>query len=275
MLAGCGYQALGTQGKQPSVPVASADALSANSYSVQATHVVGTALGVMRQLRDGSLTATGAKRLLGAGQVALERLARATSQPLLQENLAEASDAFAVFLAVMLNQSVPAYQQALANLTGTLAGFGRVCSDGNPDFAGGISGWEATNASTALSRSAIAHDGQWSLQVTNAGTSPAAAGFTNSAPWAPVTLKGSDQVALWARALQGRPTLTLQVRELSGGSVLGSTQVTMRLDSTFRFESLTYQIRHPGASSLSVTVSAAGLAPGDAFLVDDVTIVRC
>jgi hypothetical protein len=37
---------------------------------------------------------------------------------------------------------------------------------------------------------------------------------------------------------------------------------------------LTYRIRRPGASRLSVTVSAAGLAPGRAFLVDDITIVR-
>jgi hypothetical protein len=64
------------------------------------------------------------------------------------------------------------------------------------------------------------------------------------------------------------------VRELSGSTVVGSQQVRMKLDSAFRFVHLTYQIRRPGASRLSVTVSAAGLAPGGAFLVDDITIVR-
>jgi hypothetical protein len=64
------------------------------------------------------------------------------------------------------------------------------------------------------------------------------------------------------------------VRELSGSTVVGSQQVRMKLDSAFRFVHLTYQIRRPGSSSLSITVVAADVAPGGAFLVDDITLVR-
>lgn len=150
----------------------------------------------------------------------------------------------------------------------------------NPDAATGISGatgtssWAAASEDTALTRSATAHGAPWSLQVANAGTSPAGVGFTDSPASVSTTLKGSVQIALWARAVTGAPTVTLQVRELSGDTVVGSQQVTTRLDSTFRLEYLTYQVKRPGGSSLSVTISAVGLLPREAFLVDNITIVR-
>jgi hypothetical protein len=145
---------------------------------------------------------------------------------------------------------------------------------GNSDLAGGTQGWAPANGNTALSRSTTAHEGRWSLQATNEGNSPAAAAFTDSPSWVSTTLKGSEQIELWARAVTGTPTLTMQVRELSGGSVGGSRQVTMKLGTTFRFVKLTYKVRRPGTSRLSVTVSAQDLPPGEAFLVDDITIVR-
>lgn len=234
LLAGCGYQAVGAQQEQPAAPVPPAGAVSANSGCLQATPVVGSALGVVRRLQRGSMKAADAWRLLGGGQTALGRLARATTEPVLQANLAQAFDALTVYRAVMLNPGAPAYQQAFANLAGTLTGFGRVCSVGNPDSVTGAGGWAAV----------------------------------------PVTLKGSVQAGLWARAVSGTPTLTLRVQEVSGGSVLGSQQVTLPLEHASRFEGLTYRVLHPGASSLRVTVSAAGLAPGKAFLVQDITVVR-
>jgi hypothetical protein len=67
----------------------------------------------------------------------------------------------------------------------------------------------------------------------------------------------------------------MQVRELAGDSVRGSRQVTMKLGTTFRIVNLTYQVRGGrGTSRPRVTVSAQDLAPGEAFLVDDITIVR-
>jgi hypothetical protein len=234
LLAGCGYQAFGTQEEQPAASAPPTEAASANSECVQATPVVSDALGVIRQLQRGSMTAADAQRQLRAGQTALGGLARATTQPVLQAYLAQTFDALTVFRAVMLNPGLPSYQQVFANLAGTLAGFARVCSVGTPASVTGAGGWAAV----------------------------------------PVTLKGSVQVGLWAHAVSGTPTLTLQVSEVSGSSVLGTQQVTMQLDQTSRFGSLTYRVGHPGASSLRVTVSAAGQAPGKAFLVNDITVVR-
>lgn len=229
LLAGCGYETAGALRAQPATPTAApSGAVSANSACVQATPVVAGAQGVMRQLQRGSITAADARRMLGPGQTTLDKLARSTTEPVLQENLSQATDAVTTFRAVLANPSVSAYPDAQASLNGTLAGFGRVCSVGTP----------------------------------------------GAPPSVPVTLKGSEQVGLWARAVSGTPTLTLQVSEVSGGSVLGSQQVTMRLDQSLRFTSLTYRIRHPGASSLRVTVSAPGMAPGKDFLVNDITIVR-
>jgi hypothetical protein len=240
---------------------------------VAATHVVATARGVLARLRRGSVTSASARGPLSAAQVALGQLAGVTLEPVLQEDLAEASDALAAFVAVILHPDEPAYQPTYANLAGTLAGFSRVCAVGNPDFMTGTVGWSATNASTTLSRSAVGHYGKWSLQVTDSGAGRATAGLTDTPSWVPVTLKGAEQVGLWARASTGAPVLTLQVTEVSGGFVVGSGQVSVRLGPAFQFESLTYQVRSPGASSLHVTISAS-MAPGEAFLVDDITIVR-
>jgi hypothetical protein len=232
------------------------------------------ALGVLRPLEHGAAVGAQAQRVLAADQAEVARLAHSTTDTALQEDLAQTSDAFTAFQAVMTNRNAPAYLDTLANLTGTLTGLGRVCSVGNPDFAAGTQGWAAANSNTALSRSPTTHTGRWSLQVTNAGTSAGAAGFTDSPSWVSTTLKGSEQVGLWARAVTGTPTLTVQVQELSGSTVVGSRQVTMKLDSTFQFVALSYQVQRPGASKLNVTVSAADLAPGGAFLADDITIVH-
>jgi hypothetical protein len=275
VLAGCGQETLAAQRAQAAAAAtASAAAVSGNSGCMAVMPVVGHALSVLRQLERRAVTGAQAQSLLAADQAEIARLARSTSDTALQEDLAQASDAFAAFGAVMLNPNAPAYQDTFTNLAGTLSGYQRVCSVGNPDFAGGTEGWAALNGNTALSRSATAHAGRWSLQVTNARNSAATAGFTDSPPWVSTTLKGSEQIGLWARAVTGTPTLTLQVRELSGSTVVGSEQMTMKLDSAFRFVDLTYHVRRPGSSKLSVTVSAADLAPGGAFLADGITIVR-
>lgn len=237
LLAGCGYQAIGAQQGQPAAPAPPtppAGDLSANSGCVKATPVVGNALGVVRQIQRGSIAAAGARGLLGAQEASLGTLTRATTEPVLQAYLAQTADALTAYRAVMLNPGAPAYQDTFANLAGTLAGFGRVCSVGSQSSATASGGWAAV----------------------------------------PVTLKGSVQVGLHARAVSGTSILTLQVQELSGSSVLGSQQVTMPLDQTSRFASLTYRVQHPGASSLRVTVSVPGRAPGKDFTVNDITVVR-
>jgi hypothetical protein len=291
VLAGCGHQsyrahqisraqpapAAPTPSQNPAVaaPTPSQNpAVAANSGCVQATPVIDRALGVMGQLQRGAMTAAAARPLLAAGQAGIGRLARTTSDDILQENLAETSDAFAAFLAVMQQPNSSAYQQTFADLAGKLAGFGRMCSVGNSGFETGVRGWTAASPGTALSRSPTAHQGYWSLEVTNSGKDPAREGFTDSPSSVTSTLKGTEQIGLWARALTAAPELTLQVQELSGSTVLGSQQATMKLGPTFRFESLTYQVKWPGHSTLKVTVWADNLAPGASFLVDDITIVR-
>lgn len=273
LAAGCGHQIYRAQPGQAQATAAQDLAVAANSGCVQATPLVERALGVLGQLQRGTVTAADARNVLTAELTGIERLARATPDDVLQQSLANAFDAFTAFRAVMFDRRAPAYPGTFSNLAGTLTGFQRTCSVANPDFATGTQGWAADNSTTALSRSASGHGGRWSLQVTNTGRSPAAAGFTDSPSWVPSTLKGSEQIGLWARALSGAATLTVQVREMSGSTVMGSQQVTMKLGPAFSFENLTYQIRRPG-SRLSLRAWATGLPPGGAWLVDDITMVR-
>lgn len=279
VLVGCGQEIAGagpgTAGAAPSNANVTANlAAAANSGCVQATPVVQSALGVLTQLQRRAVTPAQARSSLAAGLAQLEKLARATPDDVLQESLSNAYDAFTAFQAVMQNPNEPAYPSTFFNLLGTLSGFERTCSVVGTRVANGTGGGTAANVNTKLTRSATAHDAPWSLQVTNTASSPATAGFTVAPSSVSPTLKGSEQIGLWARAIAGAPTVTLQVRELSGATIVGTQQVTMKLDSTFRFGYLTYKVRRPEASRLSVTISAAGLGPHGAFLVDDITIVR-
>ena len=275
LIAGCGHEIAGAQqARAAAAAAATASAVSGNVSCLRAMPVTERALGILQHYQRGAVTGAQAPRELAAAQADLERLARSTSDTVLQENLAEASDAFAAFRVVMTNRNAPAFPPTYADLEGKLTGFRRICSVGNAGFGTGTTGWVAASANTALSRSATGYEGKGSLQVANAGKSPATAGFTDSPAWVPTTLKGSEQIGLWARAVTGTPMLTLQVRELAGSIVIASQQVTMRLGLAFHFVHLTYQVRRPGTSRLSVTVSAADVAPGAGFLVDDITIVR-
>jgi hypothetical protein len=282
VLAGCGHLVVGagpaSAGAGPGSAAASAATANAaaatNSGCAQAAPVVQSALSELTLLQHHAVTPAQARSSLASEVTVLERLSRATPDSVLQQSLANAYDAFTAFQAVMQNPNAPAYPDAFFNLLGTLSGFQRACSVVDSEVANGTSGGAAASVGTTLTRSATAHDASWSLQVTNKGTDAATAGFTDAPSSVSPTLKGSEQIGLWARALTGTPTVTLQVRELVGDTVVGTQQVTMKLDPTFRFEYLTYQVRRPGASRLSVTVSAASLAPSQAFLVDDVTIVR-
>jgi hypothetical protein len=287
VLAGCGQEIPGAV-PGPAAAAAAADlAAAANAGCVQATPVVASALSVLTQLRQGAVTAAAAGGTLSTEVAGLEKLVQTTPSEVLRLALANTDDAFTAFRAVMQNPNAPAYLDTFDNLAGTLSGFHVTCSVVDPQPAAGPRGATgpggleaadsavaATNDSTVLSRSATAHDATWSLQVANAGKSPAAVGFTEWPSWLSPTLKGSVQIALWARAVTGAPTITLQVRELSGSTVIGSRKVTIRLGPTFGFEYLAYQVRRPGASRLSVTISAPGVTPGGAFLVDNITIMR-
>jgi hypothetical protein len=278
VLAGCGHLVAGAQPASPATANAAAAtaanlAAATNSDCVQATPVVASALGVLTPMRQGTVTAAAAGTL-ATDMAGLENLVRATPSEILRLALANTYDAFTAFRAVMKNPNASAYLDTFDNLAGTLSGFHVTCSVVDPEVANGSSGGAAASVNTSLTRSATAHDAPWSLQVANTGTNAATAGFTDAPSSLSPTQKGSEQIGLWARALAGAPTATLQVRELVGDTLVGTQQVTMRLDSTFSFEYLTYQVRRPGASRLSVTISAAGLPPGGAYLVDNITIVR-
>ncbi len=244
-----------------------------SSDCVQATPLVQSALREVNQLQRRAVTPAEARPSLASEVTALVKLARTTPDTVLQESLANVYGASTAFQAVMQNPNAPSYPDTFFNLLGILNGFQRTCSVIGSDLLNGTSG-VGPSFNTRLSRSAIAYDAPWSLQVANAGVNDATAGFTYALSTLSPTLRGSEQIGLWARALTGTATVTLQVGELVGDAVVGTRQVTMKLTPAFRFEYLTYKVRRPGASTLSVTISAADLAAGQAFLVDDITIVR-
>lgn len=273
--AGCSQQPYATPTGPPPAPPAQAIALAASSNCVQATPIVGNALGVLASLRAATLAPAAAQAQLARGLAPIEHLVLTTPDDVTRVALANIYDAFSVFQAFVLNSGAPGYQRAFSNFNGSLAGFHHACSVAGANTAKSApQDWATPDAGTLLSRPERTTGEARALQVTNTHRAPGTAGFTDELSWAFPTSEGSEQVGLWARALRGRPVLTLLVRELSGTRLAGHGEVSLKLGARSRFEYLVYRVRRPGVSRLSVSIFAAHLPPGGAFVVDNISMVR-
>jgi Carbohydrate binding domain len=141
----------------------------------------------------------------------------------------------------------------------------------NGGFEVSLTGWAKTDKRTSLARScAAAHGGSCSAQLGRTRTGNAT--LDDSPNTVSSTAGGATYSAsAWVRAPAGR-TVTLRLRELSGGSLVRSSVVTATGDGTWRQLALTSAATSAGTSlSLEVVVS---LASGSTANVDDVSLKK-
>jgi hypothetical protein len=142
----------------------------------------------------------------------------------------------------------------------------------NPGFEATLSGWRAGNSRTALSRScAVAHSGGCAAQLGRTVSSGDAV-LDDSPDTVASTIAGATYTAsVWVRAPGGR-TVTLRLRELSGGSVVRSRVATVTGNGGWRQLVVTSATAN-GGTSISLEILVSLTTSGKAY-ADDVSLKR-
>jgi hypothetical protein len=276
---GCTLGACGGTAPAPRSRVAAATvpgiAASTNAACAKAPRLVAGVVDVLTRLQRGRLTPAAADPLLASQQSALGALVRGTTADVMQEVFTQLYDALSAFRATLNTPRTATYDDTRADLLGQAVGFRRSCPVSNFGFENGAGGWAAATGASTLASSSTAKDGVAGLQVTNGTSAPATVGFTSSPPWVASTLRGGADFSVWVRGVGGSATVTISVRELAGSTTVGTAAATVSAGPAgYVLVDVPYRVHRPGATRLSVTVTAASVAPGAGFLADDAVIAR-
>jgi hypothetical protein len=141
----------------------------------------------------------------------------------------------------------------------------------NPGFETSLSGWTKSNKRTTLVRTcAVAHGGSCSAELGRTRSGDAV--LDDSPNSGASTAAGATYTAsAWVRAPAGR-TVTLRVRERSGGSAVASRFATVTGDGTWR-QLVVISAATVGGTSLSVEIVVPLTSTAKAQ-VDDVSLQR-
>jgi hypothetical protein len=142
----------------------------------------------------------------------------------------------------------------------------------NRGFETGLSGWAVGNSRTTLVRTcAVAHGGSCSAELRRTG-SPGDAVLDDSPNTVASTVAGATYTAsAWVRVPAGR-SVTLRLRELSGGSAVRTRTATLTGDGSWRQLVVTSAAASGGTSlSLQIVVS---LTTSSKAQVDDLSLKR-
>ncbi|MEO6884857.1 MAG: chitobiase/beta-hexosaminidase C-terminal domain-containing protein, partial [Jatrophihabitantaceae bacterium] len=145
----------------------------------------------------------------------------------------------------------------------------------NSGFESNTNTWTTGSSTVKLTRGfLIAHSGLASAQLTNSGTSAQTCVLKGSRNFVAKTAAGTYTASLWVRGGTSGATLTLQLAELSGTTVIGSASATLALTTNWQQIKLTYVARSPGATALNLLASVASVArTTTAFYADDAVLV--
>jgi PKD repeat protein len=144
----------------------------------------------------------------------------------------------------------------------------------NPGFESNTSGWATGSGSASLTRQSGGHSGSWSGRVQNTGTTAATCALTDSPNWINRTATGTYTASLWVRGASAGATLTWQVRELNGATIVRSASTTLVLTTAWQQITLTYTALQPGVTALDFNASVPAVASNAiAFYADDTLVV--
>jgi peptidoglycan/xylan/chitin deacetylase (PgdA/CDA1 family) len=163
-----------------------------------------------------------------------------------------------------------------ASLTGTASK--QVISQANlaanPGFESNTTGWATGAAGVTLTRQRQPHSGQWGGRVQNTGTTARTCPLTDSPNWITKTAAGTYTASVWVRGSTAGATLTWQVRELNGATVVRTASATIRLTTAYQKVTLSYSALQPGVTALDYSASVPSVPAGQtAFYADDALVV--
>jgi hypothetical protein len=98
--------------------------------------------------------------------------------------------------------------------------------------------------------------------------------LTDSPNWISKTAAGTYTASLWVKGAAAGATLTWQVQELNGSTVVRSASTTIVLTTGWQQITLSYSALQPGATSLDFSASVPAVASNaTAFYADDALVV--
>jgi peptidoglycan/xylan/chitin deacetylase (PgdA/CDA1 family) len=144
----------------------------------------------------------------------------------------------------------------------------------NPGFESSTTGWATGSTSVSLSRQLGGHSGSWSGRVQNTGTGARTCALTDSPNWVARTAAGTYTASLWVKGAAAGATLTWQVKEMNGATVVRTASTTIRLTTGWQQIKLTYSALQPGVTALDFNASVPAVAANaTAFYADDAVVV--
>ncbi|TMQ65347.1 MAG: PKD domain-containing protein, partial [Candidatus Eisenbacteria bacterium] len=142
---------------------------------------------------------------------------------------------------------------------------------GNPSVEAGLSGWKGYNGAL-LERVGGGADGDWAMQLTS--TLPGRFGVNDSPNWVALVPAAGTKYRLTARVRSesGTGTACIQVREFVGATRAGAS-LSAPVPLTTTWQTLTTEfVASAAGSTLDFQVLDSPAAPGETFLVDDLSI---
>jgi peptidoglycan/xylan/chitin deacetylase (PgdA/CDA1 family) len=145
----------------------------------------------------------------------------------------------------------------------------------NPGFESGTTGWAAGSTGVSVTQQLLsAHGGVWSGRVQNTGTTTRTCALTDSPNWVTRTAAGTYTASLWVKGAVAGATLTWQVQELNGATLVRSASSAVRLTTGWQQITLSYSALQPGVTALDFTASVPAVAAhATAFYADDALVV--
>ena len=175
---------------------------------------------------------------------------------------------------VRLTVSDPLGAVHLATATVAVTGFGPGMNFvGNPSFESNLSGWNAYQGG-ALLRVAGGYDGSGSMQVTGPATLTPF-GMNDSPNWVTTTPAAGTRYrfSAWVRSASSAGAVKLQIREYQGGAKIGSSTLSAPVTLAWAWQLVTVDyLAQLAGTTLDFQVFDTPLAPGETFLVDNVSI---
>jgi PKD repeat protein len=142
----------------------------------------------------------------------------------------------------------------------------------NSGFESNTNGWTTNSSSVTLARVSGGHTGSWAARLTRTGSTAGTCTLDDGQSSVKRTSAGTYRASLWVKGATAGATLTLQLSELNGGTVLGSSSATVTLTTSWQQVTVSYQPTRTG-SSLDFAASVAAVPAGAvAFFADDAAL---
>ncbi|HET9671634.1 MAG TPA: PKD domain-containing protein [Actinomycetota bacterium] len=147
---------------------------------------------------------------------------------------------------------------------------------GNPGFEADLAGWSTTGSGSGVTlvRDAGAHSGSWSAKLANGASGTRKCVLTDAPDWVTATPAVSYTASAWVRGDTAGKRVSILVRELAGGQVVGSRVRRFALSTSWQEISVAWTPESPTHGlDLQIFLPRAQAPPGPCFYADDISIV--